>query len=125
MKIHESGEMYLETILVLFQKNGSVRSIDIAHELNFSKPSVSRAMGILKSAGLITMDEAGQINLTPEGKVKAESIYERHRIITAYLIKSLGLDPDLAEKDACRIEHIISQETFEKMKLFVGPEKKQ
>ncbi len=119
MKIHESGEMYLETILILFQKNGSVRSIDIANELNFSKPSVSRAMGILKNEGMITMDEIGQISLTPEGRKKAESIYERHKTITAFLSRTLCLDPSLTEEDACRMEHILSQEVFEKMKEYV------
>ncbi len=119
MKIHESGEMYLETILILLQKNGSVRSIDIANELNFSKPSVSRAMGILKNEGMITMDEIGQISLTPEGRKKAESIYERHKTITAFLSRTLCLDPSLTEEDACRMEHILSQEVFEKMKEYV------
>ena len=119
MKIHESGEMYLETILILLQKNGSVRSIDIANELNFSKPSVSRAMGILKNEGMITMDEIGQISLTQEGRKKAESIYERHKTITAFLSRTLCLDPSLTEEDACRMEHILSQEVFEKMKEYV------
>lgn len=119
MKIQESGENYLETILLLYKKNGSVRSIDIANELNFSKPSVSRAMSILKNAGLIVMDNDGHINLTDEGKEKAESIYERHKTITNFLIATLKIDSELAEKDACRIEHVISQETFEEMKNFI------
>lgn len=119
MKIQESGENYLETILLLYKKNGSVRSIDIANELNFSKPSVSRAMSILKNAGLIVMDNDGHINLTDEGKEKAESIYERHKTITNFLIATLEIDSELAEKDACRIEHVISQETFEEMKNFI------
>ena len=119
MKMQESGENYLETILVLYQQNGSVRSIDIANELNFSKPSVSRAMGILKNAGYIEMENDGQIKLTKEGKEKAEAIYERHKTITEYLVKTLQIDKELAEKDACRIEHVISQETFEKMKRLV------
>lgn len=119
MKIQESGENYLETILLLHKKNGSVRSIDIANELNFSKPSVSRAMGILKNADLITMDNDGHINLTEAGKIKAESIYERHETITSFFVNTLHIDPALAEKDACRIEHVISQETFEGIKKFI------
>ena len=114
MKIQESGENYLETILMLEQKNGSVRSIDIANELEFSKPSVSRAMSILKTAGFITMDKNNQILLTPEGRQKAESVYER-----PCLEEILGVDHDTASADACRIEHVISVETFQKIKEFI------
>ena len=119
MKIQESGENYLETILVLQNKNGFVRSIDIANELNYTKASVSRAMSILKKANLITIEDCGQILLTEEGIKKANSIYERHKFITKYLISSLGISKETADKDACRIEHIISQETFDKIKEYV------
>ena len=116
MKLQESGENYLETILILSQKNGSVRSIDIANELNYSKPSISRAMGILKKAGLITIEKNGQINLTEIGHEKATAIYERHCLIKEFLIQTLQIDEELADKDACRIEHVLSVETFERMK---------
>lgn len=117
MKIHESGENYLETILLLTRKNGSVRSIDIANELEFTKPSVSRAIKILKDAEMITVEKSGNILLTAKGQSKAEQVYERHDIITKFLNENLGVDAETAEKDACRIEHIISVETFEKIKL--------
>ena len=113
MKIQESGENYLETILMLEQKNGTVRSIDIANELAFSKPSVSRAMSILRSAGYITMDKNNLILLTREGRQKAEAIYERHCILCCFLEDVLGISADTAAADACRIEHIISEETFD------------
>jgi len=116
MKIQESGENYLETILVLKNKNGSVRSIDIANELNFSKPSVSNAMAILKKANHITIDNLGQISLTQSGREIAEGIYERHKILTEYLV-DLGVCMETASADACRIEHVISPETFEKIKI--------
>lgn len=116
MKLQESGENYLETILILSRKNGTVRSIDIANELNFSKPSISRAMGILKNADLITIEKNGQINLTEIGHQKATAIYERHCLIKEFLIQTLQIDEELADKDACRIEHVISEETFNKMK---------
>lgn len=116
MKIQESGENYLETILLLYQRNGSVRSIDIATELEFAKPSVSRAMSILKQAGLITVEPSGNILLTKAGRIKAENIYDRHKIITKFLVEKLNVSKEIAESDACRIEHIISPETFEKIK---------
>ncbi len=119
MKIQESGENYLETILILQNRSGFVRSIDVATELNYSKASVSRAMSILKKANLITIAENGQILLTQEGINKANSIYERHRLITEFLISSLGINDEIAATDACRIEHIISQETFDKIKDYV------
>lgn len=115
----ESGENYLETILVLHNKTGFVRSIDIAEELSYSKASVSRAMSILKRENLITIEKNGQILLTEEGQIKANSIYERHTIITEFLMYSLGLSEEIASIDACRIEHIISQEVFEKVKEYV------
>jgi DtxR family Mn-dependent transcriptional regulator len=119
MRIQESGENYLETILKLHNRSGFVRSIDIANELEFTKPSVSRAMSILKKEEYITMERSGQILLTQKGLEKANEVYERHRIIASYLIQTLGLDEEIADKDACRIEHVISPETFEKMKAFM------
>lgn len=119
MKIQESGETYLETILLLKNRLGDVRSIDIANELEYSKPSVSRAMGILKSEGYITVEPGGNIMLTESGQQRAEAIYERHCVITQYLESTLGIPTALAEHDACRIEHIISEETFQQMKRFV------
>ena len=116
MKIQESGENYLETILILEQKNGVVRSIDIANELEFSKPSLSRAMGILKTAGLITMDKNNFILLTEQGRQKAEAVYERHCLLSRFLEEVLGVSRENASADACRIEHVISNETFEKIK---------
>lgn len=116
INLFESGENYLETILRLKKEIGDVRSIDIATSLNYSKASVSRAMGIMKKGGFITVDEKGYIHFTEKGLLKARSIYERHRIITRYLEDSLHIDKELAEKDACRIEHIISPETFNAIK---------
>ena len=108
MPIYESGEDYLETILLLHRKTGFVRSVDIAAELNYSKPSISRAMNILKDDGFITVESGGQIMLTEKGKAKAESIYERHVIITEFFEKVLGVDHEIAAHDACKIEHILS-----------------
>ena len=115
MKLMESGEMYLETILILKNKYGYVRSIDIAHEMNYSKPSVSRAISILKEDGYVTNDPHGMILLTDKGLKIAEKIYERHMTLTKYFVW-LGVDEETAENDACRIEHIISDETFDKIK---------
>lgn len=115
MAIQESGENYLEAILMLKEKNGYVRAIDIAHELGFSKPSVSRAMSILKKEGHIETDGLNQILLTESGKEIAETIYERHRVITSFLT-SLGVNKETAQEDACRIEHVISPESFDKIK---------
>ncbi len=119
MGIHESGENYLETILVLQNKNGYVRSIDIATELGFTKPSISRAMSILKKSEYITMERSGQIKLTEKGLAKANEIYERHRIISEYFEKVLGVSKEIADKDACKIEHVISPESFDKIKKLV------
>lgn len=115
MKRQESVENYLETILVLKQKLGIVRSIDIVGDMGFSKPSVSIAMKNLRNKGLITMDPDGYISLTDEGIKIAESIYERHTVLTEALIL-LGVSEETAKEDACRIEHDISGETFEKIK---------
>lgn len=117
MKLQESGENYLEAILVLDRRGGPVRSVDVARFLGYSKPSVSRAMKTLKEAGYIDMEAYGTIELTDKGRKKAAAVLERHRLITDYLVLSLDLDPEIAERDACRIEHIISPETFEQMKL--------
>lgn len=123
--MHESGENYLETILILEQKNGSVRSIDIANELEYTKPSISRAMSILRKDGLITMESSGRIVLTEQGRKKANEIYERHLALTRFLVLTLSVDEKTASQDACRIEHIISPETFEKVKEFVQREDKK
>ena len=115
MKLLESGEMYLETILILKNRYGYVRSIDIAHELKYSKPSVSRAVSILKENGYITNDPHGMILLTDKGMEIASSIYDRHKSLTSYLI-SLGVSEETAQTDACRMEHVISNETLQKIK---------
>lgn len=112
MKIQESGENYLEMILILKNETGVVRSIDIARAMSFTKPSVSRAMSILKKAGHITMDEEGLIELTESGLQIAEQIYNRHRLLTEWLI-AIGVSEKTAVADACRVEHVISQETFD------------
>lgn len=114
--MYESGENYLETILRLKEQNGAVRSVDIARELNFSKPSISRAMGILREDGYIFMDKDGYIELTEEGKTKAGEIYERHRLLTRFLEDVIGVSDEIAEKDACKMEHILSEETIEGIK---------
>ncbi len=118
MRIHESAENYLETILVLSQRKQFVRSIDVVNELNFSKPSVSVAMKHLRENGHIVMDEDGYITLTVAGQEIAKSIYERHQLISALLVK-LGVDSETAREEACRIEHDISQDTFEKLKIWL------
>ncbi len=115
MGLYESGENYLETILVLKNKKDHVRSIDIARTLSFSKPSVSRAMSILKEGDYITMDSQGYIELTDTGLQIAKKIYRRHTMLTEWFT-AIGVDPDTASQDACRMEHVISQETFEKMR---------
>nr|WP_207721277.1 metal-dependent transcriptional regulator [Bittarella massiliensis (ex Durand et al. 2017)] len=120
--MQESGENYLETILLLRQRQGHVRSIDVATELGFSKPSISRAIGILKSAGYVQVGEGGNILLTEAGQQKAEAVYERHRLISRYLVLTLGVPAEIANADACRIEHIISQESFDQIKAFVARE---
>ena len=121
--MNESGEMYLETILVLKKRKGEVRSIDIARELDFSKPSVSRAIGILKDNKYISVDRGGFIELTEKGKNKAKDIYEKHKCLTAFLIEIVGVSPKIAEEDACRIEHFISDESFEGIKKLLENEK--
>lgn len=115
MQIYESGEMYLETILLLSKKLTFVRSLDVATHLGFSKPSVSRAVGLLKKAELIAVDSKGYITLTDEGKKIAERTYERHTVLSSFLEK-LGVESETAANDACRIEHHISNESFEAIK---------
>lgn len=117
MRLQESGEMYLETIYILSGKLSNVRSIDISEYMNFSKPSVSRAVGLLKSGGYIQIDANGYIALTPEGKRIAEKTYERHQLLTKIFV-SLGVDEKLAAEDACKIEHDISDETFAAIKNY-------
>lgn len=119
MKIQESGENYLETILILEMEKGNVRSIDVAHHLEFSKASISRAMGILKEAGYITVDEGGNILLTESGREKANQIYERHQLIQRFLMECLEVSEETAEKDACRIEHVVSEETVEQIRAWI------
>ena len=117
MYTSESSEMYLENILVLSQSKETVRAIDITHYSGYSKPSVSRAMGILKQKGHILVDDQGHITLTESGRAIAENILERHRILTALLVK-LGVDPEVAAADACKMEHDISDTTFQALKRF-------
>lgn len=118
MKVHESAENYLETILILSQKNGNVRSIDIANELAFSKPSVSVAMKNLRTQGHIVVDNDGYIRLTESGRKIAETIYERHTLISNWLVH-LGVPAEIAAEDACRMEHVISPESFSAIKAHV------
>ncbi|MFR5875463.1 MAG: metal-dependent transcriptional regulator [Eubacterium sp.] len=113
--MHESGEMYLETIYVLYQKKPDVRSIDVAEEMGFSKPSVSRGVSILKRDGYLTVDGNGFLELTDSGIDLAKKIYERHTVLTELLIK-LGVSEETAAADACKIEHVISDETLEAIK---------
>ena len=118
MKLHASGEDYLETILVLQKKLGMVRSVDVARHMGVSKPSVCVAVNTLKDGGFITMDEDHLSHLSNVGRKVAEKIYERHCFFTEQLIAA-GVDPEIAEADACRMEHVISSESFEKMKAAV------
>lgn len=121
MQIHESAENYLETILMIQNEKGMVRSIDVARHLEFSKPSVSRAMSLLKNNGYITMDPDGLLHLTDSGREIAERIYERHCLLTKWLVM-LGVDEETAANDACRMEHDISAVTFQKMKEHIQAE---
>ena len=118
MKLHESGENYLEAILVLEKRNGIARSVDVANELNFSKPSVSRAVSVLKDAGYVTIGNINQLLLTEKGREVAEKIFERHCIIKEFLL-SIGVSEEAAEDDACKIEHAVSDETFECLKTLI------
>ena len=118
MHIQESGEMYLETIHVLLKKNGQVRSVDISEHMGYSKPSVSRAVGLLKSGGYITVDKDGLIYLTQSGLAVAEKIYERHTMLSL-MLQLLGVSEETAAEDACKLEHAISDESFEAIKAHV------
>lgn len=115
MAIQESGEMYLETILVLSKEHPTVRAIDVSEHMGFSKPSVSRALGILKEDGYVIADSNGYLTLTESGKAIAEKIYERHTLLSRFLV-NLGVDPQVAADDACKLEHHISDESFEALK---------
>ena len=115
MKLHASGEDYLETILVLQKKVGMVRSVDVARHMDVSKPSVCHAVATLKDGGFLTMDKDYFLHLTDIGREVAEQIYEKHRFFTERLIAA-GVDPETAEADACRIEHVISEESFQRLK---------
>ena len=119
MHIQESGEMYLETILILSKKLPHVRSIDVGEYMGFSKPSVSRAVGLLKTGGYITVDEDGYLSLTDLGLELATKIYERHKILTSFLT-SIGVDEDTASQDACKIEHVLSDESLEAIKKHIN-----
>ena len=123
MNLHESGEMYLETILILTQQGKPVHSIDVAKYMNFSKPSVSRAIGILRDAGYVAVDDQGHLLLTPSGLEIAEKIYERHNVLTEFLV-NLGVEEGIAADDACKIEHDISDVSFDVIKKFVSGMKK-
>ena len=119
MHLQESGEMYLETIYRLSGELKYVRSIDVAEEMGYSKPSVSRAVSLLRQGGFLLMDEHGHLTLTPVGVEIAEKIFERHTVLTGMLV-ALGVDADTAAEDACRIEHVISDQTFEAIKRHVN-----
>ena len=123
MPIQESGEMYLETIYVLSKNGTSVRSIDVSEHMGYSKPSVSRAIGILRNGGYIDVDKSGFITLTDSGRERAEKIFERHTIVSQFL-ELLGVDPKIADEDACKMEHIISDVSFEAIKKFVEESQK-
>lgn len=118
MKIYASGEDYLEAVLVLQKKKVMVRSVDLARHMGFSKPSISHAVGVLKNGGFLTVDEDGYFHLTEDGREVAEKIYERHQFFTEQLV-AVGVDRETAERDACRIEHAISEKAFQKLKASV------
>ena len=117
MRLQESGEMYLETILILSHKLDHVRSLDVAEHMGFSKPSISRAVGLLKNAGYLLMDPTGYLTLTDSGRAIAEKIYERHNTLSKFFI-TLGVDEKTAQEDACKVEHYISDTTFDRIKAF-------
>ncbi len=119
MKIYESGEDYLETILILKNRKGYVRSVDVARELGYSRASVSRAVSILKKGGMIVVQADGGIDFTDEGRKVAENIYEKHGVLRAFLM-FLGVEESVASRDACRIEHVISTESFDMLKKHIA-----
>lgn len=118
MPLQESAEMYLETIFVLSKKLPAVHSVDVANEMGYSKPSVSRAVGLLKQGGYVEMGEDGALTLTPLGEATAQSIFERHTVLSSFL-QSIGVSKEIADKDACRIEHVIHKETLTAMKQWL------
>ena len=121
MALHESAEMYLETIYQLSLERGSVRSVDVAESMGYSKPSISRAVGLLKQGGYLLMDKDGSLTLTESGLEIAKKVYERHTLLTTLLIR-LGVSAETAAEDACKMEHVLSDETFEAMKRHMGVE---
>ena len=118
MSLYESGEMYLESILMLTKQGNNIRAIDLCEYMGYSKPSVSRALGILKKSGHVIVDENGHISLTEEGKSVAEKIYERHHTLTTFLLQ-IGVNPETANDDACKIEHHISDESLNAIKKMI------
>ena len=124
MALQESGEMYLETIYVLSQESDAVRAIDVGEYMGFSKPSVSRAIGLLKDEGLVKRDDEGFLKLTKAGEILAKRIYERHTVLTR-LLMDLGVDEKTATEDACRVEHYISDKTFEAIKAHMKEKEKK
>ena len=123
MRLQESGEMYLETILILTQTKNYVRSIDVCEYMGYSKPSISRAVSLLRNDGHVDMDDRGFLSLTDKGRQIAEKIYERHQVLTKVLT-DLGVDPQTAQEDACRIEHVISDRSFELIKEHIAKNRK-
>ena len=121
MRLQESGEMYLETILILSRKNGGVRSVDVGEYMGFSKPSVSRAIGLLRNGGFVEVGDGGGLSLTETGREVAGKTYERHQLLSAFFT-DIGVDPETAVQDACKIEHDISDETFAALKKYLGKE---
>ena len=124
MQLAESGEMYLETIFMLSKANPNVRSIDVCEHMGYSKPSVSRAVGLLKAGGYLTVEDGGSLKLTQKGKEKAEKTYKRHTVLTDFFVL-LGVDKELAAEDACTIEHHISDQTIEALQKHLDKTKKE
>ena len=118
MNLHESAEMYLETIYILIRQHGSVRSIDVAEHMGYSKPSISRAVGLLKKGGYLTVEADGALALTEEGRCVAEKIFERHTVLSNMLVR-MGVSAETAAEDACKIEHVISDEAFLAIKQYL------
>lgn len=121
MRLQESGEMYLETILILSQKKSFVRAIDVGEYMGYSKPSVSRAIGLLRNGGFVEVGDGGGLSLTDAGRETAEKIYERHRLLTKMLTE-MGVDEETASDDACRMEHVVSDRSFEAIKRYFNYE---
>lgn len=124
MRMQESGEMYLETILILSKEKKYVRSIDVCEYMGYSKPSISRAVSLLRNEGYVDMDDRGYLSLTDQGREIAEKIYERHNVLSKVLV-DLGVDEKAAVEDACRIEHVISDGTFEAIKAHIAQQQKR